>query len=62
MTLFCAADEWQTRITEFLKQPEILVTKETKKGEKQVALLKYAKNPERINKLKNTFQIFVHTE
>ena len=30
------ADEWQTRITEFLKQPEILVTKETKKGEKQV--------------------------
>ena len=30
------ADGWQTRITEFLKQPEILVTKETKKGEKQV--------------------------
>ncbi len=28
------ADGWQTRITEFLKQPEILVTKETKKGEK----------------------------
>ena len=26
------ADGWQTRITEFLKQPEILVTKETKKG------------------------------
>ena len=30
------ADGWQTRISEFLKQPEILVTKETKKGEKQV--------------------------
>ncbi|MFR6582409.1 MAG: hypothetical protein ACLURP_10475 [Ruminococcus sp.] len=26
------ADGWQTRITEFLKQPEILVTKETKKA------------------------------
>lgn len=30
------ADGWQTKINEFLKQPEILVTKETKKGEKQV--------------------------
>ena len=30
------ADGWQDKITEFLKQPEILVTKETKKGEKQV--------------------------
>ena len=30
------ADGWQTRITEFLKQHEILVTKESKKGEKQV--------------------------
>ena len=29
-------DGWQTKINEFLKQPEILVTKETKKGEKQV--------------------------
>lgn len=30
------ADGWQTKINEFLKQPEILVTKETKKGEKQI--------------------------
>lgn len=29
-------DGWQSRIPEFLQQPEILVTKETKKGEKQV--------------------------
>ena len=30
------ADGWPTKIAAFLKQPEILVTKETKKGEKQV--------------------------
>ena len=28
--------EWKTQISAFLKQPEILVTKETKKGEKQI--------------------------
>ena len=27
---------WQNKIEEFMKQPEILVTKETKKGEKEV--------------------------
>ena len=35
------ADGWQTKIAAFLKQPEILVTKETKKGEKQVDIRPY---------------------
>ena len=35
------ADGWQTKIAEFLNQPEILVTKETKKGEKQVDIRPY---------------------
>ena len=35
------ADGWQTKIAAFLNQPEILVTKETKKGEKQVDIRPY---------------------
>ena len=33
---FAAPLGWQNKIEEFMKQPEILVTKETKKGEKEV--------------------------
>lgn len=46
---------WQSKVAEFLNQPEILVTKETKKGEKQVDIRPFIYQME----VRNEDQIFM---